>query len=90
MSDQWEEKMACAIACSKCNAGLSPDDQRILSVYDHQPICLGCKKTEENRPDYADVSRNTIGQCMDLTELNYGDPRGYCFYHFYPYTCKKG
>ena len=90
MTDQWEEKMACAIACSKCHAHLSSDDQRILSVYDHQPICLACKKAEERRPDYVDVSRHAIGQCMDMTELNYGDPQGYCFYHFYPYTCKKG
>jgi hypothetical protein len=24
---------------------------------------------------------------MASTELNYGDPQGFCFHHFYPYTC---
>jgi hypothetical protein len=89
MADQWEENMACAITCSRCNAGLGPGDPRILSVYDHQPICIPCKKVEEKKPDYPEVSRYTIGQCMDMTELQYGDPKGYCFYHFYPYTCKN-
>jgi hypothetical protein len=89
MADKWEEVIACAISCSRCNAGLKPEDQRILSVYDHEPICLDCKKAEEKRPDYPDVSRNAIGECMDITELNYTDPKGYCFHHFYPYTCKK-
>jgi len=62
-------------------------DQRILSVYDHQTICLPCKKAEELRPDYSEVSRDTIGECMASTELQYGDPQGFCFHHFYPYTC---
>ena len=29
-----------------------------------------------------------IGQCLAETELLYGDPGGYCFHHFYPFTCK--
>jgi hypothetical protein len=24
---------------------------------------------------------------MAETELLYSDPRGYCFHHFYPFTC---
>jgi hypothetical protein len=24
---------------------------------------------------------------MASTELQYGDPQGFCFHHFYPYTC---
>jgi hypothetical protein len=24
---------------------------------------------------------------MASTELHYGDPQGFCFHHFYPYTC---
>jgi hypothetical protein len=25
---------------------------------------------------------------MAETELLYGDPSGYCFHHFYPFTCR--
>ena len=87
MQNQWEHKLACAIACQRCDAKLSAGDQRILSVFDHQPICLTCKRAEEQRPDYAEVSKNMIGTCMMETEVMYGDPGGYCFYHFYPFTC---
>lgn len=86
--DQWEQKLSCATACNRCNASLRPEDKRILSVYDHEPICLTCKKEEEQRTDYETVSRNTIGSCMAETELMYGDPGGYCLHHFYPFTCK--
>ncbi|MDJ0913769.1 MAG: hypothetical protein QNI95_09385 [Desulfobacterales bacterium] len=87
MQDTWEKAIACAIECSRCNKQLGKDDQRILSVYDHQPICLACKKEEENRSDYEAVSRETIGKCLSETEVLYGDPGGYCYYHFYPYKC---
>ena len=63
-------------------------DRRILSVYDHEPICLDCKAAEEQRPDYESVSKEAIGQCLADTELAYGDPGGYCFHHFYPFTCR--
>jgi len=86
--EQWEEKLSCAIVCNRCNGALKSTDQRILSVYDHEPICMSCKTEEENREDYESVSRNAIGSCMADTELQYGDPRGYCFHHFYPFTCK--
>ena len=87
MTDEWEKQIACAIQCSKCSKKLGGADQRLLSVYDHQPICVDCKKEEEQRPDYEAVSKKMIGQCMADTELLYGDPGGYCFYHFYPFTC---
>ena len=45
------------------------------------------KKEEGKRPDYAEVSKRMIGQCLAETELLYGDPGGYCFHHFYPFTC---
>ncbi|MFO7932346.1 MAG: hypothetical protein ACQETG_02460 [Thermodesulfobacteriota bacterium] len=87
MEEQWEQDLSCASSCSRCNAGLSADDRRILSVYSHEPICMECKKQEENRPDYEETSRNMIGQCMADTEAAWSDPGGYCFYHFYPFKC---
>ena len=86
--DQWEEMLACATACHRCSKPLKPSDQRILSVIDHQPICLPCKKQEEKREDYETVSRQVIGACMAETEVMYSDPGGYCLHHFYPFTCK--
>jgi len=88
MKDNWQERISCAIACSRCAKKMVPEDKRILSVYDHAAICLDCKKEEENRSDYEQQSKSTIGQCMAETELLYGDPEGYCYYHFYPYTCE--
>lgn len=88
MKDQWEKDLACAIACSRCDANLAAKDQRILSVFDHQPICLPCKKAEEKQPDYADASQKMIGTFMIETEVMYGDPGGYCYFHFYPFTCE--
>ena len=87
MKDKWEELVSCAVQCSRCDGKLAPSDERILSVYDHQPICMPCKKEEEKRPDYEAVSKKTIGQCMADTELQYSDPGGYCYHHFYPYKC---
>lgn len=87
MKDQWETQLACAVSCARCSKSLSAADKRILSVFDHQPICLGCKRTEETQPDYADISKQMIGTCMMETEVMYGDPGGYCYYHFYPFTC---
>ena len=86
--DQWEEKLSCALVCSQCNDALKPTDKRILSVYTHEPICMDCKRKEEQRPDYETVSREAIGSCMAETEVMYSDPGGYCFHHFYPFTCK--
>jgi hypothetical protein len=28
-----------------------------------------------------------IGQCLIDTEIQWGDPQGYCYHHFYPFTC---
>jgi hypothetical protein len=87
MQDDWAEKLSCAIQCHRCNEKMDQKDPRILSVYDHQAICMTCKKEEEQRPDYEKISKNTIGQCMIDTEMQYSDPAGYCYHHFYPYTC---
>ncbi|MFP3981856.1 MAG: hypothetical protein ACLFUY_10700 [Desulfobacterales bacterium] len=87
MTEQWEKELSCAVSCSRCHAHLGAGDRRILSVYDHQPICMACKKQEEKRPDYEETSRQMIGQCMAETEVKWSDPGGYCFYHFYPFKC---
>ena len=87
MKDTWENAISCAVACARCDKSMSSKDKRILSIIDHQPICMECKKREENRPDYEETSKKMIGSCMAETEQMYGDPGGYSFYHFYPYTC---
>lgn len=86
--DQWQTKLSCATACTRCGNGLKFTDRRILSVYDHEPICLPCKNEEETRSDYEAVSRQAIGSCMAESELLYSDPGGFCLHHFYPFTCK--
>jgi hypothetical protein len=48
---------------------------------------MPCKREEEQRPDYAEVSREAIGQCMAETEALYSAPKGYCYHHFYPFKC---
>ncbi len=87
MEDLWEKDLACALQCRRCDRRLLPREERILSVYDHQPICLGCKQVEEKQPDYETVSKQMIGQCLVDTEMAYSDRGGYCYYHFYPFTC---
>lgn len=87
MKDDWKEKLLCMTECTRCHKGLKPPDQRILSCYDHEPICMACKKKEEARPDYEEVAKKMIGQCLTVVELEQGDPGGYCYNHFYPYKC---
>ena len=76
MEENWEKQLACAIGCQRCGQPLQNKDQRLLSVYDHQPICMSCKAAEEKRPDYEDVSRRMITECMEKTNKPYGDPSG--------------
>ena len=66
---------------------LETKDHRFLSVIDHQPICMSCKKEEEKRPDYEDASRQMMAQCIAETNKPYGDPASYCFHHFCPFKC---
>lgn len=87
MKVSWEEKISCATECSKCEKKLGQKDKRILSVYNHQPICMDCKNKEEERHDYAKVSKEMINQCLVDTEQQWADPENYCFYHFYPFSC---
>lgn len=87
MTDSWKQKLACATECRRCHGELRPQDQRIFSVFDHEAICMTCKREEEKRPDYETVSKDAIGACLADVELAYGDPGGYCYHHFYPFTC---
>jgi hypothetical protein len=87
MLNQWEKDLSCVISCTRCGSSFNKEDLRILSVYDHQAICMACKKEEESRSDYEEISKEMIGSCMADVELKYSDPGGYCFYHFYPFKC---
>lgn len=87
MPDQWEKNLACATDCRTCGSKLDNNDQRILSVYTHEPICMNCKREEEKNADYSDQSKAMMSQCLKDTGKPYGDPEGYCFHHFCPYKC---
>ena len=87
MREQWEKDLACLIVCPRCSQKLDASEQRILSVYDHEPICMQCKKEEELRPDYSERSKNMIEQWMSESEVTYGDTAGYCYHHFNPFKC---
>ena len=88
MEKNWEKTLSCSDKCGRCQRPLESKDQRLLSVYDHIPICMECKQAEEKRPDYEDVSKQMIAACMEETQKPYGDPASYCFHHFCPFKCK--
>lgn len=87
MREHWEKDLACLIVCPRCARRLDTSDARILSIYDHDPICMRCKKEEEVRPDYPERSKQMIEQWMSESELNYGDLAGYCYHHFNAFKC---
>lgn len=89
MAVEWEKKLVCATKCSRCKKSLNPEDQRILSVYDHEPICMTCKRKEEQQPDYKATSIAMVRECLvDVELMPTGDPGEYCFHHFYSYICQ--
>ena len=88
MEKNWEKRLSCADRCGRCQRPLEAKDQRLLSVYDHDAICMTCKQAEEKKPDYEDVSKQMIATCMQETQKPYGDPASYCFHHFCPFKCK--
>ena len=88
MEENWKEQLACAVVCQHCNMPLGQKDKRLLSVYDHQPICMDCKREEEKKPDYEDRTREMISACMETENRPYGSPASYCFYHFCPFKCQ--
>jgi len=63
MQDAWAENLSCATHCHRCSRDMAPKDPRILSVFDHEAICMACKAQEEKRDDYEEVPKQTIGQC---------------------------
>ncbi len=85
MERDWFEELICVIRCPRCDKGLGASDPRILSVYDHQAICMECKRKEEKQADYKEVSMQVAEYCLIHSESGKGDPRGYCYHHFYPY-----
>jgi hypothetical protein len=86
MSGQkWEEQLNSMKECPRCKKATGYKAPRILSVYEDEVICLKCKKKEEQRLDYEEVSKRMIGQCLGDVELQQSDPQGYCFFHFFPY-----
>lgn len=85
--NDWKNKMICLTECPRCKRHLEADDPRILSIYDHEPICMQCKKNEEQQADYEEVSKRMIGQCLADVELKQEDPEAFCYNHFYPYRC---
>lgn len=87
MREQWEKDLACLVVCPRCGRRMEAGDERILSVYDHEPICMLCKKEEEQRPDYPERSKQMIEQWMSESEINYGDLAGFCYHHFNAFKC---
>jgi hypothetical protein len=87
MQENWEKQLSCAEQCERCKKTMKKKEQRLLSVVDHQPICMECKKKEERRSDYEDLSKQMIAECMQKTNKPYGDPASYCFHHFCPFKC---
>jgi hypothetical protein len=84
MKDDRKQKIMCALECFRCHRSLSPGDERILSCYDHEAICMDCKRREETRPDYKEISNKILAQCSTEVELTQSDPGSYCHSHFYP------
>jgi hypothetical protein len=87
MQENWKKQLSCADQCERCNKAFGKKDQRLLSIFDHKPICMQCKKEEEKRSDYEDRSKEMIATCIQETNKPYGDPASYCFHHFCPFKC---
>ncbi|MGD8343770.1 MAG: hypothetical protein PVF71_01355 [Desulfobacterales bacterium] len=85
--ENWEKQLSCAQKCNRCGKSLSNKERRILSIFDHQPICLDCKKEEEKKSDYEDASRQMMAECTQQAGRPYGDTASYCFHHFVPFKC---
>lgn len=89
MDTHWEKQLSCASRCQRCGNPLGRTEQRILSVFDHRPVCMACKQAEEVRADYPDQSKQMIADCIGTTGRPYGETASYCFHHFLPFTCKE-
>ncbi len=87
MREKWEKDLACLVVCPRCGGKLEANAHRILSIYNHEPICMACKEKEEQRPDYEELSKNLIEQWLSDAEVHYGDLAGYFYHHFNPFKC---
>ncbi len=87
MNRSWKDVITCATECASCHKPLAPKDERILSCFTHEAICMSCKKKEEEQPGYEEASRKVIAQCRVEIEMKQSDPEGYCYNHFYSYKC---
>ena len=87
MREKWEKDLACLVVCPRCGEKLLSKAQRILSVYDHEPICMACKSKEQKQTDYQETSKKLIEQWMSESEVHYGDLAGYFYHHFNPFNC---
>lgn len=85
MPGQWEKLLEFAEYCAICSEQFRGNDQRILSVYLHQPICMECKKEEEGQKDYTEASKVMLSECIYRAGQPYEEPESYCLYHFTPY-----
>jgi len=83
MSESWKEKLSCATQCHRCSTKLAKKTSASLGVR-HEPICMPCKRAEEKRPDYEEVSKEAIGSCLADVEVAYGDPGGLLLPSFLP------
>ncbi len=88
METHWQKTLSCASRCRSCGNPLAPKDERVLSVFDHHPICTACKQAEETRPDYPDQAKQVVADCIGATGKPYGDTASYCFHHFVPFKCR--
>jgi len=88
MTQTWKDHITCLTHCPVCEKKMVASEPRIFSTFDSQPICMNCKKKEEEREDYPEASQALIGRFMSDSELTYGvDPEAFCYHHFYPFTC---
>ncbi|SEM61561.1 hypothetical protein SAMN04489760_1273 [Syntrophus gentianae] len=88
MNDPCKEKIMCLSHCPRCDRPLKVKDERILSVYDHEPICMRCKSEEEKRHDYGEILQKMFWHCMINVQMAQGDPGRYYYNHFYTYKCQ--
>jgi hypothetical protein len=70
MGVKWDEKLKKATECGRGKRVLGSGKQRILSVYDDEVLCSECKKAEEHRSNYEEVSKKIVGQCRYQVTLN--------------------
>lgn len=54
--------------CDRCGKDLSGG--RIMSMYNEDCICMECKDKEMKRPDYKEVSKKDMEECLRKYQIN--------------------